>query len=91
MTYKIYQLNKEHEKLLFSGYKEETFNIDNYKEVYSGEIETTGNTISDLDNIYLKFNGVHPEGFHGHSLNVSDVVELDGTLYYVERMGWKKL
>ena len=91
MTYKIYQLNKEHENLLFRGYKEETFNIDNYKEVYSGEIETTGNIVNDLDNIYLKFNGVHPEDFKGHSLSVSDIVELDGNVYYVERMGWKKL
>lgn len=91
MTYKIYQLTREHTDLMFRGYNPNTFDINNYNEIYSGEIETTGNIISDLDNIYLKFNGVHPEGFHGHSLSVSDVVELGGTLYYVERMGWKKL
>ena len=91
MTYKIYQLTREHTDLLFRGYNPNTFNISNYNEIYSGEIETTGYTINDLDNIYLKFNGVHPEDFHGHSLSISDVVELDGTLYYVERMGWKKL
>ena len=89
MTYKIFQLTDT--SLLFMSYNEETFNINNYKEVYSGEIETTGNTIHDLDKIYIKFNGIHPEDFHGHSLSVSDLVELDGNLYYVERMGWKKV
>lgn len=91
MTYKIYQLTREYTDLLFRGYNPNIFNISNYNEIYSGEIDTTGNIISDLDNIYLKFNGVHPKDFYGHSLSISDVVELDETLYYVERMGWKKL
>ena len=37
------------------------------------------------------FNLSKPNDFHGHSLSVSDVVELDGEKYYVERFGWKKV
>ena len=62
----------------------------NYELVYEGEIET-----NDLESIYTKFNLNHPRGFTGHSLSMSDVVELyDGNgseFYYVDRFGFKEI
>ena len=45
--------------------------IRNYEAVYDGELDT-----NDLEAIYSKFNMDHPVGFKGHSLSISDVVEL---------------
>lgn len=63
---------------------------DNYRLVYDGEIGT-----NDLEEIYTKFNLDHPQGFEGHSLSISDLVELyDSTsseYYYVDRFGFKEI
>ncbi|HBF65738.1 MAG TPA: hypothetical protein DDW34_08355, partial [Clostridium sp.] len=45
--------------------------IENYETVYDGELAT-----NDLEGIYTKFNIDHPHGYEGHSLSMSDVVEL---------------
>ncbi|MBU5311584.1 hypothetical protein KQI38_06050 [Tissierella carlieri] len=79
----------------FIGYEELKENFgeldkDNYKIVYDGEIET-----NELEEIYTKFNLDHPNGFIGHSLSISDVIELyDSTsseFYYVDRFGFKEI
>lgn len=43
----------------------------NYTLVWDGQLDT-----NDLEEIYAKFNLNHPENFAGHSLPMSDVVEL---------------
>ena len=62
----------------------------NYETVYDGELET-----NDLEAIYAKFNMDHPNGFTGHSLSISDVVELydegGSEFYYVDRIGFLKI
>lgn len=62
----------------------------NYQTVYDGELNT-----NDLEEIYSKFNINYPEGFTGHSLSISDVIELydeDGsTFHYVDRVGFKTI
>lgn len=82
-------------ELKFIGYEElkEKFgepDKENYKIAYDGEIET-----NDLEEIYKKFNLNHPHGFTGHSLSMSDVVELyDGIsshYYYVDRYGFQEI
>lgn len=79
----------------FIGYEElkESFgepDKNNYKIVFEGEIET-----NDLEEIYAKFNLNHPHGFTGHSLSISDVVELyddnGSEFYYVDRFGFKEI
>lgn len=79
----------------FIGYEElkETFgepDKNNYKIVYEGEIET-----NDLEEIYTKFNLNHPHGFSGHSLSISDVIELyddnGSEFYYVDSFGFKEI
>ena len=91
MTYKIYQLLPMYHTLLFENYDNTEFNIENYKQVYDGNIDAEENVIETLEKIYLMFNLSKPNDFHGHSLSISDVVELDGEKYYVERFGWKKV
>lgn len=91
MTYKIYQLLPRYRDLLFEKYDNKEFNIENYKQVYDGNIDAEENVVGTLEKIYLMFNLYKPNDFYGHSLSVSDVVELDREKYYVERFGWKKV
>ena len=64
--------------------------IGNYEAVYDGELDT-----NDLEAIYSKFNMDHPVGFKGHSLSISDVVELyddsGSAFHYVDRIGFKEI
>lgn len=62
----------------------------NYGVVFDGELET-----NDLESIYTKFNMDHPSGFKGHSLSISDVVELydenSSEFHYVDQFGFKAI
>jgi len=62
----------------------------NYQAVYDGEVET-----NNLDELFAKFNLNHPPGYEGHSLSMSDVVELydssGSTFHYVDRFGFKEI
>ena len=91
MTYKIYQLLPRYHDLLFEKYDNIEFNIENYKQVYDGNIDAEENVIETLEKIYLMFNLSKSNDFHGHSLSISDVVELDREKYYVDQFGWKKV
>ena len=62
----------------------------NYREVYSGDIDGEGVYVI-LENLFRMFNMSHPEDFHGHSLSVSDVVNLDGKHYYCDSFGWEEV
>lgn len=94
---KIYQIdpNKDKNRVSFLPYgflKEFDFSI--YNEVWSGE-EPDG--CDDLDGIYVVFNLHHPDDFYGHSLSVSDIVQIIGSdeesngFYYCDSIGWEKL
>lgn len=93
---RIHQLKPEVDVMMkFIGYDEllERFgepNPDNYRVVYDGQIET-----NDLDAIYEKFNLDHPPGYQGHSLSMSDVIELydqnGSSFHYVDRFGFKEI
>lgn len=91
MTYKIYQLLPKYRDLLFEKYDETKFSIDNYKQVYNGNIDAEENVIETLEKIYSVFNMSRPNDFKGHSLSISDVVELNEEKYYVDSIGWKKV
>ena len=64
------------------------FNIHQYKKVYEGEVENRGSILKTLDHLFEKFNLYHPEDFRGHSLSVSDVINLDGVDYYCDSYTW---
>lgn len=61
---------------------------EDYQLVYDGVAET-----NDLEELYLKFNTEYPEGYTGHSLSMSDVLELyderSSSFHYVDRIGFK--
>ena len=63
---------------------------ENYRQVYGWEV--FGNS---LENLFYLCNNEHPPGYCGHSLSVSDVVEVcDGSLkgfWFCDRIGFKKL
>lgn len=72
--------------------KEENIKKEEYKTVYSGTIEEGDlNKNQILENIFIKFNISHPEGFEGHSLSTSDIVILDNEAYLCDMVGWKKV
>ena len=61
-----------------------------YRIAYDGQIDT-----NDLEAIYARCNMNHPLGYNGHSLSMSDVVELydaQGSEYhYCDRFGFQKI
>lgn len=93
---RIWQLKSDSEfGMRFISYDEMKKNfgepkVANYDVVFDGEIET-----NNLEEIYTKFNTEHPLGFKGHSLSISDVVELYDTVnsefHYVDQFGFKDI
>ena len=68
------------------------FDLADYDVVYEGDIVPSENgPTATLDELFEIFNIKRPEDFKGHSLSVSDVVELDGVNYYCDSMGWVKV
>lgn len=45
----------------------------------------------ELEDIFTRFNVEIPRGYKGRSLSVSDIVEADGVMWYVDRIGFKRL
>ena len=93
---RIWQLKSDSDiELRFRGY-DEVLKVsgepssNNYDIVFDGELET-----NDLESIYTKFNLNHPSDFKGHSLSISDVVELYdencSEFHYVDQFGFKEI
>ena len=62
--------------------------LSEYKKVYEGEVEDN----TSLDDIYQMLNvGARPEGFTGHSLSCSDVIEIAGDYFYCDSYGWEQV
>ena len=88
--YTIYQLTNTDK--LFREYDPKTFTMDDYKVVATGDIETTDKDV--LNDIYRSGNigeirANNPKNMH--SISISDVIEVDGTKYYVESFGFVNL
>lgn len=64
--------------------------MSDYQTVFDGEVET-----NHLEALYTKFNTAHPPGYAGHSLSMSDVLELydesGSTYHYCDRFGFKEI
>ena len=61
-------------------------NVDDYREVWSGEMD-----VEDPEDVFMKLQFTKPEGYKGHSLSVSDIVKMDGELYYCDSYSFVKL
>jgi len=93
---RVYQLKPDVDVMMkFIGYDElvEQFgepDPENYQVVYDSEVET-----NDLEELYAKFNLDYPPGYEGHSLSMSDVVELyddsGSSFHYVDRFGFQEI
>lgn len=97
---RIYQINSERDmdKLKFMGYSSvydnnSTVNRSIYDEVFSGRL-----TCKSLEEIYKTLNSSEkPKEYKGHSLSVSDVVEVKNSLviengfFYCDNIGFKKI
>lgn len=98
MKYKIKQitletLNGKKIDYWFMRYdyaKNHDFDMKDYITAYEGEIDET-DVYKALEDLFTKFNIDHPADFTGHSLSVSDIVELDGKNYYCDSCGWKEV
>lgn len=94
MEFKILQLNltKKYD-YFFMDYdyaKHNGVSLNDYKQVYKGNIEAHSKDIAAvLEEIFYKFNKALPQEFKGHSLSVSDVIELNNKFYYVDSFGFK--
>ena len=96
MKYQILQLDDQNPNVIRDGRRFATWDHLNktcgfsklcYKKVYEGDIEPE-HKLDALDQLYYIFNNHHPDDFNGHSLSISDVVVLDGTMYYCDSFGW---
>lgn len=93
---RIHQLKPDADIMIkFIGYDELTEkygepNPENYQVVYDGQIDT-----NNLEAIYTKFNLNHPPGYKGHSLSMSDVIELydsaGSSFHYVDQFGFQEI
>lgn len=97
MTHKvsIYQIKDVNTDKVFQTHKRVIeqyggIKLSDYKKVYECTHATTNkNIIRVLNEIYFRFNVVHPEDYKGRSISASDIIVLDGIMYYVDTMGFE--
>lgn len=93
----------------FRGYDANRFNLQDYVEVYTGEVDEQLFPIARYPELYdlavlgkdvaeacfKKFNCDRPKDFKGHSLSMSDLVEVSNEqktrLYYCDMTGWVRI
>ena len=91
MNYKIYQTDPHDCDYCFEwwSWAKDRFNFKDYKLVYEDVIIPNEGPIENtLEELFEVFNVERPADFKGHSLSVSDIVELDGHYYYCDNVGW---
>jgi len=100
MKIKIYQIdrNKDNGSLSFLNYENTVkrtggrIRSEIYYKVFDGDVECSG-----LEDVYVMFNENRPESFTGHSLSVSDIVEIENSdivekgYYFCDSFGFKKI
>lgn len=94
MKIKVFQINPELDEnhTLFRGYDSamaiaEKIDPSIYKTVFEGYIKA-----QDLEDVFAILNFSQPVGYNGHSMSVSDIVQInDGDCYFCDTFGFKKL
>ncbi|MBP5581500.1 MAG: hypothetical protein J6X85_06920, partial [Ruminococcus sp.] len=96
MRIRVFQINdvKDADKLKFMSYetvmKSASVDANIYHQVYGGTVNC-----SDLEGVFSLCNTTFPSGYYGHSLSVSDVIEIcDGErkgFYYCDVVGFEKI
>jgi hypothetical protein len=98
ITYKIHQIKDiANTDYAFRGYHPEKFSFSDYECRYQGVYKDTGKeTLRKIcEELFYIFNMQRPEDFTGHSLSISDVIELvtfgDSQFYYCDMFGFTRL
>jgi hypothetical protein len=98
ITFKIYQIKDiENTDYAFRSFRPGKFNFKDYEEKYEMEFvsEDEKTNIEICEVIFYMFNVRRPADFTGHSLSMSDVIELnrDGRkqFYYCDMCGFSRL
>jgi hypothetical protein len=97
ITYKIHQIKDiANTDYAFREYDPTKFDFADYECTYEGELpDTESSLIQICEVLYYLFNMNRPEDFKGHSLSVSDLVEIatdvSRNFYYCDRSGWTKV
>lgn len=99
--YVIYQIKDiEACEYAFRDYDPKKFNFKDYDKVYNHDIsdELTDDKTFDTElceKLFEIFNINKPADFKGHSLSVSDIIEINSDghrkLYYCNSFGWKRI
>ena len=91
MKVKIYQLGLESGYAFMNyDYAKDLIDMEDYELV--AEFNLNQQTDSPLDLIYMMGNdGTLAVNFKMRSISVSDIIEIDGTKYYVDSFGFKKI
>lgn len=95
MKFNIYQINSnlDMQRNKFRSFDNSDINPSIYEKVFSG----TMNEIKSLEDVFVKFNTDIPRSHYGHSLSVSDIVEviesdsLNNGFYFCDSIGFKKI
>jgi len=92
-TYRIYQVNEDYFRdVAFRWYDDVKKDLgEPKKEWYDLVYEFESEDQLSPDGLYEMFNLDRPEDFKGHSLSVSDVVEMNDGVWYCDSFGWVEL
>ena len=104
MRFAIYQAPVE-EKFVFMNYdfaqaavEDFSDNWENhYEKVYESDYEDEEDISGEvyhpevLEALFEIFNLNHPDDYEARSLSVSDIVVLEGKVYYCDSFGWKEM
>ena len=99
---KLYQTFKREFSFMCYQYITETLDIDeitldnealDYQLKYECNIKLSEDESLDdkADTIYTMFSIKHPEGYNTRSVSMSDVIEIDGVLLFVDTFGFRKI
>ena len=92
MNYTIYQVDPHNCDYAFEwwSWAQDRFDFNDYELKYEGEIEVE-DVYKTLEDLFRIFNVERPSDFRGHSLSISDIVEIDGKYYYCDNVGWTEI
>jgi hypothetical protein len=96
MEYKVLQITDiDNCDYLFESYeyaKKHGFDKKHYSVVYESKFkDSKQDTDTILNALFALLNYERPSDFKGHSMSVSDLVELGGETYYCDKIGWKRI
>ncbi len=86
-------MNLDNKNQKFNSFENQEIDPKIYKKVFSGCI----NELNNLEDVYTKFNIDIPRSHYGHSLSVSDIIEVldsntvENGFYFCDSVGFKKL